>query len=230
MFPSLYSQPTEPPSYNEAINSNDSSHSLHNTNIPRGQSGNRNNTSYSHGQSGNQNTASYPHGQSSNRNNTSYPHSQSGYQSSTNYSHGQSGKQNNTNYPHSQSGYQNNTNHSQSQPGYQSSTNYPHGQSSNRNNTDYSHGQSASQMHNASSDERTTSFEKFVRRYESRSLFLFEKSYLPCDYHCLCLVNKTFADKLRTLNGCEIVFICDDSGSMNTELGKLFISFNCLSF
>lgn len=34
------------------------------------------------------------------------------------------------------------------------------------------------------------------------------------------LVNHTFATKLRALDGYEIVFICDDSGSMNTPLGK----------
>jgi hypothetical protein len=36
------------------------------------------------------------------------------------------------------------------------------------------------------------------------------------------LVNSTFAAKLRGLEGYEIVFICDDSGSMNTELSELF--------
>lgn len=35
------------------------------------------------------------------------------------------------------------------------------------------------------------------------------------------LVNHTFARKLRVLEGYEIVFICDDSGSMNTPLGDL---------
>ena len=34
------------------------------------------------------------------------------------------------------------------------------------------------------------------------------------------LVNHTFATKLRVLEGYEIVFICDDSGSMNTPLGN----------
>ena len=230
MFPSLYSQPTEPPSYNEAINSNDSSHSLHNINIPRGQSGNQNNNSYPQDQFANRNNTSYPQDQSSNRNSTSYPHGQYSNRNTTSYPHDQSGNQNSANYPYSQSSNRSSIGYPQDRSGNQNNTNYPHSQSGNRNNTDYSHGQSGNEKQSASSDERTTSFEKFVRRYESRSLFLFEKSYLPCDYHCLCLVNKTFADKLRTLNGCEIVFICDDSGSMNTELGKLFISFNCLSF
>jgi hypothetical protein len=36
------------------------------------------------------------------------------------------------------------------------------------------------------------------------------------------LVNSTFASKLRGLEGYEIVLICDDSGSMNTELSELF--------
>ena len=48
-------------------------------------------------------------------------------------------------------------------------------------------------------------------------------------YYYLFLVNKTFASKLCGLMGYEIVLICDDSGSMNTELSKLFISFNYLS-
>ena len=34
------------------------------------------------------------------------------------------------------------------------------------------------------------------------------------------VVNQTFAKKLLALDGYEIVFICDDSGSMNTPLGK----------
>ena len=34
------------------------------------------------------------------------------------------------------------------------------------------------------------------------------------------LVNHTFARRLRALEGYEIVFICDDSGSMNTPLGN----------
>ena len=29
-----------------------------------------------------------------------------------------------------------------------------------------------------------------------------------------------FADRLRALQGYEIVFVCDDSGSMNLELGQ----------
>jgi hypothetical protein len=44
-------------------------------------------------------------------------------------------------------------------------------------------------------------------------------------YECiqLLLVNSTFASKLRGLDGYEIVLICDDSGSMNLELGELYI-------
>ncbi len=34
------------------------------------------------------------------------------------------------------------------------------------------------------------------------------------------LVTNTFALRLQKLNGYEIVIICDDSGSMNTELSK----------
>ena len=41
------------------------------------------------------------------------------------------------------------------------------------------------------------------------------------DWQASFLVNHTFATKLRALEGYEIVFICDDSGSMNTPLGDL---------
>ncbi len=36
------------------------------------------------------------------------------------------------------------------------------------------------------------------------------------------------AKKLFSLNGYEIVFICDDSGSMNNPLGKIFHIFLCV--
>ncbi|CAF2054218.1 unnamed protein product [Rotaria magnacalcarata] len=48
-----------------------------------------------------------------------------------------------------------------------------------------------------SDEELNTKFQQFIRRYE---------------------INNTFAEKLRGLKGYEIVFICDDSASMNTEL------------
>ncbi|CAF3845419.1 unnamed protein product [Rotaria sp. Silwood1] len=46
-------------------------------------------------------------------------------------------------------------------------------------------------------EERMVDFQQLVARYE---------------------INHTFATKLRMLEGYEIVFICDDSGSMNTPL------------
>jgi len=49
-------------------------------------------------------------------------------------------------------------------------------------------------------EERMADFQQLVGRYE---------------------INHTFATKLRALEGYEIVFICDDSGSMNTPLGDL---------
>ncbi|CAF4478819.1 unnamed protein product, partial [Rotaria magnacalcarata] len=49
-------------------------------------------------------------------------------------------------------------------------------------------------------EERMEDFQQLVARYE---------------------INHTFATKLRVLEGYEIVFICDDSGSMNTPLGDL---------
>ncbi|CAF0949327.1 unnamed protein product [Adineta steineri] len=54
--------------------------------------------------------------------------------------------------------------------------------------------------HHMSSENRLAEFQQLVARYE---------------------INHTFATKLRALEGYEIVFICDDSGSMNTPLGNL---------
>jgi hypothetical protein len=51
-----------------------------------------------------------------------------------------------------------------------------------------------------SAEQRMADFQQLVGRYE---------------------INHTFATKLRALEGYEIVFICDDSGSMNTPLGDL---------
>ncbi|CAF1280549.1 unnamed protein product [Adineta ricciae] len=50
----------------------------------------------------------------------------------------------------------------------------------------------------STSDERLRKFQYLVDRYE---------------------INRTFATRLRALDGYEIVFIVDDSGSMNTPLG-----------
>ncbi|CAF3027656.1 unnamed protein product [Rotaria sp. Silwood2] len=56
-----------------------------------------------------------------------------------------------------------------------------------------------------SDQERMAKFQQFIRRYE---------------------INTTFAAKLRGLDGYEIVFICDDSGSMNTELSDVSGPYN----
>ncbi|CAF2980179.1 unnamed protein product [Rotaria sp. Silwood2] len=56
-----------------------------------------------------------------------------------------------------------------------------------------------------SDQERMAKFQQFIRRYE---------------------INATFAAKLRGLDGYEIVFICDDSGSMNTELSDVSGPYN----
>ncbi|CAF1467564.1 unnamed protein product [Adineta steineri] len=56
--------------------------------------------------------------------------------------------------------------------------------------------------HKASAD-RMIDFQKFARRYE---------------------ISNDFAVKLRGLEGYEFVFICDDSGSMNTPLGDAIYS------
>jgi len=89
------------------------------------------------------------------------------------------------------------------------------------NGYDYNPSQSGNRKHHTSSDTRMAGFEKFVRRYESCIIYTiqFGKNHLFLSF---LLVNSTFASKLRGLDGYEIVFICDDSGSMNTELSELF--------
>ena len=68
------------------------------------------------------------------------------------------------------------------------------------------------------SEERMVEFHQFVARYESKFKALADRetrSRLSSR-----TVNQTFATKLQVLDGYEIVFICDDSGSMNTPLGN----------
>ncbi|CAF4130320.1 unnamed protein product [Rotaria sp. Silwood2] len=60
--------------------------------------------------------------------------------------------------------------------------------------------QSSTQQNFMSDQERMAKFQQFIRRYK---------------------INATFASKLRGLDGYEIVFICDDSSSMNTELSDV---------
>jgi hypothetical protein len=69
-----------------------------------------------------------------------------------------------------------------------------------------------------SAEQRMADFQQLVGRYESelKKNKNYKKSFC-CVYY---LVNHTFATKLRALEGYEIVFICDDSGSMNTPLGN----------
>lgn len=85
---------------------------------------------------------------------------------------------------------------------YQQSQRFPHGQ----------------QTQYKTSAERMSDFQKFVRRYESKPTMILSK--VNADPTNL-LVNNEFATKLRGLEGYEIVFVCDDSGSMNTPLGQL---------
>ncbi|CAF2493924.1 unnamed protein product [Rotaria sp. Silwood2] len=59
-----------------------------------------------------------------------------------------------------------------------------------------------------SAEDLMTDFQQLVARYE---------------------INHAFATKLRVLEGYEIVFICDDSGSMNTPLGDVSGPFNKMS-
>jgi hypothetical protein len=70
--------------------------------------------------------------------------------------------------------------------------------------------------YNTTVEDRMANFQQLVDRYESELLIL-EMSILDISKY---LVNHTFATKLRALEGYEIVFICDDSGSMNTPLGN----------
>jgi hypothetical protein len=66
----------------------------------------------------------------------------------------------------------------------------------------------------STNDNRMADFQQVVARYESKSLLKLTVN----NRHLL--VNHTFATKLRALEGYEIVFVCDDSGSMNTPLGR----------
>ncbi|CAF1386621.1 unnamed protein product [Adineta ricciae] len=76
----------------------------------------------------------------------------------------------------------------------------PYYKNQQRNSSSYTYPQLNHHQHYVSDDERLAGFEKFIRRYE---------------------INATFASKLRGLDGYEIVVICDDSGSMNTELSDV---------
>ena len=64
---------------------------------------------------------------------------------------------------------------------------------------------------------REKNLRKFINKYESMSHSSSSASLLS---FLSSVVNKIFADRLRALEGCEIVFVCDDSGSMNLELSK----------
>ncbi|CAF4325774.1 unnamed protein product, partial [Rotaria sordida] len=57
-----------------------------------------------------------------------------------------------------------------------------------------------SQSFHKPAEKNMAGFEEFVRQYN---------------------INETFATKLRDLRGYEIVFICDDSGSMNAPIGPV---------
>ena len=61
-------------------------------------------------------------------------------------------------------------------------------------------------------------FHQFVARYESK--FQARMGRERRSSRSRRVVNQTFATKLQVLEGYEIVFICDDSGSMNTPLGN----------
>jgi hypothetical protein len=67
---------------------------------------------------------------------------------------------------------------------------------------------------------RIPDFDTFVRRYESKR---FSQCTLIIGIS-IYLVNPTFAERLHGLKGYEIVFICDDSGSMSAPIGEFIIT------
>ena len=73
---------------------------------------------------------------------------------------------------------------------------------------------------NTTDELRSKSLMKFIHKYES--MFHCSSTNYSCRARSFfIIVNKIFADRLRALKGCEIVFVCDDSGSMNLELSCL---------
>jgi len=62
-----------------------------------------------------------------------------------------------------------------------------------------------------------------VKMHCKNSFVVMKVSFLYDWWICIgkyFLVNSTFAKKLEQLDGHEIVFICDDSGSMNLPLSE----------
>ncbi|CAF1298788.1 unnamed protein product [Rotaria magnacalcarata] len=78
---------------------------------------------------------------------------------------------------------------------------YPKYPSLNTNYNNNNTNRNQSRNYFTSSEQRMPAFQQYIRRYE---------------------INPTFAKKLLALDGYEIVFICDDSGSMNTPLGDVY--------
>ncbi|CAF0967654.1 unnamed protein product [Rotaria sp. Silwood1] len=70
----------------------------------------------------------------------------------------------------------------------------------NDNRQEYRSDNSSNQNYAQSQQERIPKFDEFINRYE---------------------INPSFAEKLYGLRGCEIVFICDDSGSMSAPVGEV---------
>jgi hypothetical protein len=60
-------------------------------------------------------------------------------------------------------------------------------------------------------------FDAFINRYESERFL----QYIHWIIHkWIYLVSPSFAERLYKLKGYEIVFICDDSGSMSAPVGE----------
>ncbi|CAF2097020.1 unnamed protein product [Rotaria magnacalcarata] len=78
---------------------------------------------------------------------------------------------------------------------------YPKYPSLNTNYNNNNTNRNQSRNYFTTSEQRMPAFQQYIRRYE---------------------INPTFAKKLLALDGYEIVFICDDSGSMNTPLGDVY--------
>jgi hypothetical protein len=66
-------------------------------------------------------------------------------------------------------------------------------------------------------EQRTPEFDQFINRYESECVS--RRTRVIID-KWIYLVNPNFAARLYGLKGYEIVFICDDSGSMTAPIGE----------
>ena len=69
----------------------------------------------------------------------------------------------------------------------------------------------------ANQQQRPSEFDQFINRYESEFIIIAD---CQSEIEGIILVNPSFSTRLYALKGYEIVFICDDSGSMTAPIGK----------